>query len=531
MTHQTDVDVLIVGAGPTGLTLACLLASYGVSFRIIEKNKTITSHSKALGVQARTLELFEQLGLAEKAVALGHPAKGLDLRVNGKLKLSIDLQRYGEGLTEYPYVLILEQSKTEQLLLEKLQSNNKDVEWQTELVELQQHASFVTATVSHFEKINVIKAKYLVAADGAKSAVRTLLHLPFEGGTYENRFLLADVALTGNLTREHITICTSKEGFAGFFPMVGEDRFRVIGLMPDRVPEKADQEFELMKAEVRTQSKMDLQLSDPHWISTYKIHHRNVSHFREQRCFFAGDAAHIHSPAGAQGMNTGIQDSFNLAWKLWFVCSGWAHEKLLNTYHEERFPVAQKLIRTTDRVFGFVTNRSRFVSWLRLKLLPPVLRLLLKNEDFRRNAFTKISQIAIRYRKSSLTEQNFLSDGINKAGDRFCNPAPDGLFHAFVVGCPEAQESVAALLERYFRGQIHVHTLNKRVDTSTVLQAYGIFKDGVLLIRPDGYVGYCAEGLDMTALPRYLDRYFIPEDYRAQKEKEGKEAFPFESFI
>ncbi|WP_413289152.1 FAD-dependent monooxygenase [Bdellovibrio sp. HCB337] len=531
MTHQTDVDVLIVGAGPTGLTLACLLAQYGVSFKVIEKNRGITERSKALGVQARTLELFEQLGLAQKAVDLGHPAKGLDLMVNGKRKVNIDLQIYGKGMTEYPYILILEQSKTESLLLEKLQSLGRDVDWQTELVDLQQHASFVTASVSHYEKIDTIKARYLIAADGARSTIRTLLRLPFEGGTYENRFLLADVALEGPIHREHITVCSSREGFAGFFPMVGEGRFRVIGMLPDHVSEKADQDFELMKSEIRAQSKLNVQISDPRWISAYKIHHRNVVSFREQRCFFAGDAAHVHSPAGAQGMNTGIQDAFNLAWKLWFVTSGWAHDKLLDTYHEERFPVARALIRTTDRVFGFVTNRGGFVSWLRLKMMPLVLRLLLKNEDFRKNAFAKISQIAIRYRKSSLTEQNFLSEGMLRAGDRFCHPSPDGFFHAFVVGCPEAQESVAALLERYFRGQVHVHTLNKRLDTSTILQSFGIFKDGLILVRPDGYVGYCAEGLDMSALPRYLDRYFIPEDYRAQKEQGGKEAFPFESFI
>jgi len=531
MTHQTDVDVLIIGAGPTGLTMACLLAQFGVKFRIIDKNKGITTRSKALGVQARTLELFEQLGITEKAIAMGYPAKGMDMFVQGKRKAGISLDAFGRGITKYPFMLILEQCKTEKLLLDKLNSLGGEVEWQKELVELKQQVQSVTATLTHFEHIEEVRAKYLVAADGSKSTVRTLLKVPFMGGTYENRFLLGDIAIEGPISREHITLCLSDQGFAGFFPMIGEDRYRAIGILPDELKGTEDENAARVFSEIRKQSHLDLKISDPHWISSYKIHHRSVPHFQELNCFFAGDAAHVHSPAGAQGMNTGIQDSFNLAWKLQLVLHGQAQEKLLKTYHEERYPLAQKLIRTTDQIFSFVTNPNYFIRRLRLLMLPNTFRFLITNSHVRNFIFKLLSQTGIRYRKSSLSEQNFLSEADFKAGDRSCHVSTDGCFHAFILGEPRAQEQITIMLEKYFEGKIRVYTLNKSMDITAILQDFGITRDGLVLVRPDGYAAYCAEGLDGIALKKYLDRYFLSKDIQLQKDFEEKEGFPFESFI
>ena len=531
MTHQTDIDVLIVGAGPTGLTMACLLAQFGVKFKIIEKHSGITTRSKALGVQARTLELFKQLEISDKAVAQGYPAIGLDLVIQGKLKAHLELKDFGNDLTEFPYMLILEQCKTEQILLEKLQSLGEDVYWDRELLDIQHHPNSVTATFSYHERMEVINAKYIVAADGAHSTVRTLLHMPFEGGTYESRFMLADIAMEGPISREHITLCLSRKGFTGFFPMVGADRFRAIGLLPDNVPANADKEFEMMSAEIKRQAQMDLKISDPHWISTYKIHHRTVLKFKEQRCFFAGDAAHVHSPAGAQGMNTGIQDVFNLAWKLHFVLTGHATARLLDTYHAERFPIARKLIQTTDRAFGFITHKNSFLQELRLFLLPTVLKFLLKTRSFRTFVFRTVSQIGIRYRKSPLSEQRFLSEAEFKAGDRCWQSPHDGYFHAFIVGKPQEQEQMTEVLEKYLETRVHIQTLHKRIDITSILQCFGVSKDGIVLVRPDGYTAYCAEGLDVKSLERYLKRFFVPTDFKLQKGFEEKEGFPFETFI
>jgi 2-polyprenyl-6-methoxyphenol hydroxylase-like FAD-dependent oxidoreductase len=532
MTHPTDVDVLIVGAGPTGLTMACLLVQFGVTFRIIEKKITITEHSKALAVQARTLELFEQLDLTEKALAEGHPAEGLDLVAEGKLRASIDLRKYGRGMTKYPYVLILAQDKTEKILVDKLENFGKKIEWQRELVELTQHPDYVEAFVAGREKIETIRARYLVAADGARSAVRTFLHLPFEGGTYDSRFLLADIQVQGPLSRRHISLCLSKRGFAGFFPMYGVDRFRAIGLLPDDLPKAAEDNFEVIAEEIRKQSELPIEVSDPRWFSAYRLHHRCVKRFKEQRCFFAGDAAHIHSPAGGQGMNTGIQDAFNLAWKLSYVLSGKAQPKILETYHEERYPIARKLIHSTDQVFSFATNHRPFVRWYLLNLMPPILGLLSKSDFFRTKFFRLVSQIGIHYRESSLVQQGFPARGCLRAGDRFYQPgAQDGLFQAFLVGGQEAQKHTMDVLENFFENRIRLYTLDKRPDLHTILQSFGIYKDGLILVRPDGYVCFCSEGLDINQLLKYLNRFYYEKGSQVENRPDRKEVFPFESFF
>jgi 2-polyprenyl-6-methoxyphenol hydroxylase-like FAD-dependent oxidoreductase len=531
MTHQTDVDVLIVGAGPTGLTLACLLAKYGVKFKIIEKNKTITTRSKALAVQARTLELFEQLGIAKKAVEQGHAAEGLDLMVQGKLRATMDLRAFGAGLTKYPYVLILEQCKTEQLLLERLHASGSEVEWQKELVELQQHPNFVTATVQHLGNLETVRAKYLVAADGARSAVRTMLRLPFEGETYENHFLLADVAIRGEISRRHITLCLSQKGFAGFFPMYGTDRFRAIGILPERMWENVEKEFPAIAKKIEEQAQLPMTISDPLWISAYKLHHRSLERFKEQRCFFAGDAAHVHSPAGGQGMNTGIQDSFNLAWKLRWVLTGSAHESLLETYHEERFPIAKKLLRTTDQVFSFVTSRRAFLRFSRLYMLAPVIKIMTKGVRFRLFAFKTISQIGISYPQCKLSEQSFNSSAAHRAGDRLCAEVLDGGFQAYMVGGQEVQQDFSHLLQCYFEEKIKVYTLEKNPEVQAVLQSFGIDKDGLVLVRPDGYAAYCSDGFDSKALQSYLNRFFSPMHVYRKREFEKKEHLSFENFI
>lgn len=532
MTHPTDVDVLIVGAGPTGLTMACLLAQFGIKFRIIEKNKGLTERSKALAVQARTLELFEQLDLTEKAIEQGHPAEGLDLIVEGKPRVSIDLRKYGLGLTKYPYVLILAQDRTEKLLSDKLESFGKKVEWQRELVELVQRPEFVEAYVAGGERMETVRAKYLVAADGARSSVRTFLQLPFEGGTYENRFLLADIQVQGPISRRHVSLCLSERGFAGFFPMYGEDRFRAIGLLMDDLPKSEERTYELIVREINMQSELPLKISDPRWFSSYKLHHRCVNRFKEQRCFFAGDAAHVHSPAGGQGMNTGIQDAYNLAWKLSYVLSGKAHPKILETYHEERHPIARKLIHGTDQVFAFVTSQRPYVRWMRLHLLPSILNLMSKFDFFRSFVFKLVSQIGIQYRQSSLTQQCFSTAGALRSGDRFCQSGcQDGMFHAFLVGGQEAQKHAMDVLEKFFESRVKCHTLDKRPELHTILQSFGIYRDGLILVRPDGYVCYCGDALDINQLLKYLNRFYFEKGSRVENRPDRKEAFPFESFI
>jgi len=533
MTHPTDVDVLIVGAGPTGLTLACLLAQFGVNFKIIEKNSAITEHSNAIAIQARTLELLEQLDLAEIAIGQGYTADGLNLVARGKVRASFDLHEYGNGLTKYPFVLVLEQNKTEKLLVDKLESFGKKVEWQHELIDLAQHSDSVSVSIAQGMKITDLRAKYIVAADGAHSVVRSLLRLPFDGDSFENRFLLADVQIQGPISRQRISLCLSPSGFSAFFPMPGADRFRAISIWPSAASEKQEAgDSSFIASEIRTQAQLPLSISDLRWFSVYRTHHRNVRHFKEQRCFFAGDAAHVHSPAGGQGMNTGIQDAFNLAWKIFYVFSGRAQAKLLETYHDERFPVARNLIRILDKVFLMATDKRPAFRWFKLVLAPSFLKLASHFVAFRTRAFKLISQIGVQYYECSLNHQAFLTKGVLRAGDRFyLSGCPPGKFRAFMVGPPGTQEHAKNLLEKFFENEITFYTLDKRPDLHSILQTFGIHKDGFILIRPDGYVCYCSEGLDLNSLLNYLNRYFFEKGSYQETDRDQKEAFPFESFI
>jgi hypothetical protein len=313
--------------------------------------------------------------------------------------------------------------------------------------------------------------------------------------------------------------------------MYGQDRFRAIVILPEGMPDNTEKEFATIAKKIEEQAQVPMIISDPQWISTYKLHHRCVIHFKEQRCFFVGDSAYVHNPAGGQGMNTGIQDAFNLAWKLHWVLAGSAVEKLLETYHEERFPIARKLLRTTDQVFSFVTDRKALLRWSRLYMVPPVLSALTKSAGFRSYLFKLISQIGIGYRKSTLSKQSFYAEADLQAGDRLPIATLDGCFQAYMVGGQEAQLEITDLLEDYFQARIKIYTLYKKPDLYSVLHSFGIYKDGLVLVRPDGYVAFCTDDLDLNELRDYLNRFFLTKDSNRQKQLEKKQAFPFENFI
>lgn len=520
MTQSTDIDVLIVGAGPTGLTMACLLAQYGIQFRIVEKRPGTTDKSKALGVQARTLELFEQLEIADLAVAQGEPAKAVNFFMNGRRKIRLDINNLGDGLTRYPYMLVLEQSKTEKLLDDRLRELHGQVEWQTELIDLQQGKNCVKLSLCHFGKVETVKARYVVAADGPHSIVRSTLQVPFVGGTYEHRYLLVDAVVEGNLPTGEFSVCFSKEGFAAFFPFQTSSHFRALAELSERRRDNEEPAFEEVARDVKRESAMKIQMSDPEWISTYKLHHRCVQKFQAQRCFFAGDAAHVHSPLGAQGMNTGIQDAFNLAWKLSWVLNGFAHESLLQTYHAERAPVARRLIRTTDQLFKFVVERETAVQWIRLHIFPYFMQGLFRLRSWRQWVFKMISQTHISYPPHGLNHQAVHHRAECRAGQRFphlllngdikvdCN---DGKFHAFASGSTEDRYLVQKILSEFLGPQVLLHTLERGAEMPAILAAFGLQKEGLILLRPDQYVMYVSDVLDPAHLMNHLRIHFHPQ--------------------
>jgi len=418
--EKIKTDVVIVGAGPTGLSLACQLVRYGVDFVVVEKNETVTPYSKAIGVQARTLEIYEQMGLGQRAVDLGTIAKRGRLIVGGEVRGEIDFSSLGEGLSPYPFVLMLEQSKNERLLYDYLQSRGKEVLWKTELETISQAEAGITAQVKLADGTSqAIEAKYLAACDGAKSPVRHALGLEFSGSTFERMFYVADAQVEWELGHDALNICLSKETFVVFFPLKGEKRYRIVGVFPEEFSkEEGDVLYEEIEARVRGEVKIELDIHDVQWFSTYKVHTRHVSRFSEGRCFLAGDAAHIHSPAGAQGMNTGIQDGYNLAWKLAMVLKRQAGEKLLATYNEERLENAKHLLKTTDRLFQFAASPEWFIEFLRINVFPHVANFVLGLDTFRQFFFPLLSQTGINYRRASLSRHAGDEGFKVKAGDR-----------------------------------------------------------------------------------------------------------------
>jgi 2-polyprenyl-6-methoxyphenol hydroxylase-like FAD-dependent oxidoreductase len=526
---QPSTSVLIVGAGPTGLMMACQLQRFGISFRIIEKNAGPTTQSRALAIQARSLELFAQMGIAQKATQQGKPAHAVNYVTRGQISQKISLEGHGDGLTAFPYLLILDQSRTEQLLIDTLKTAGRSVEWQTELVSFREDRHGVLAMVKQPDGTEeTIQAQWLVGADGARSVVRHQLGIPFEGQTHTSSLFVLDCKVDLPFDENEAYIAFSDTSFAAFFPMT-EGRCRVISILPEDLPEDQPVTFEAVAAGFAARMQIDVQLSDPRWISAYRSHHRHVATFRKDHCFLAGDAAHIHSPVGAQGMNTGLQDAYNLAWKLAFVISGQALPDLLDTYNEERIPIARSLVWTTDRVFGLTLSKNPILRFWIMSVAPRMLALILKQPTLARFVFKTISQIGIHYRASRLSSEASQGHFLNQApqpGDRLPfvkfqdsgqrvniqDKVKQAAFHLFLFPGPQVT-SQAKMLEnglRSFNDSIVVETILLTPDTAILYETLGIQHGGCYLVRPDLYIAYRSATLNVEHLERYLTRFLIP---------------------
>jgi 2-polyprenyl-6-methoxyphenol hydroxylase-like FAD-dependent oxidoreductase len=530
MSYPIDnpCDVLIVGAGPTGLMLACQLERFGIPYRIIEKNSGPTTQSRALAIQARSLELFAQMGIAQKAVEQGKRAKAVNYVARGRLAQRISLEGHGEALTAFPYLLILDQSRTERLLIDILDQHDHAVEWQTELVALTENSDGVVATLKRADGTHErVQAAWLVGADGAKSVVRQILAIPFGGKTYKYSLFVLDCVVDLPFKDDEGYIAFSDTSFAAFFPMT-EGRCRVISMLPEELSDKEQITFADVAQDFAERMQMDVKLSDPKWLSVYHSHHRYVATFRQGRCFLAGDAAHIHSPVGAQGMNTGLQDAHNLAWKLAMVISGQAGRNVLETYNEERLPIAKRLVRTTDRVFSLTLNTNPLARFWIMYVAPKALALVLNEKHLARFAFTTISQIGIRYRTSSLSRNASLGAFPRHApqpGDRLPyvlfheqekkvniqDKLKEPAFHLFVFPGIQTETEAQALQNAAdaFDGAIVVETIPLTAATKPLYETLGVQHGGCYLVRPDMYIAYRSAALNAEHFEHYLERFLI----------------------
>src|SRR4051812_43517256 len=416
-----DTDVLIVGAGPTGLMLANQLARRGVRHLLIDRHSGPARETRALGVQARTLEIYQKLGIIGRALELGKPGKGANIWANGVRMGHVSLGDAGRETTPFPYILILGQDDNERIMGERLHALGSAVRWNTELVALEQRADRVVATLKMPDgTTRTLEAAWVAGCDGAHSAVRELNAIRFPGAPYEQVFFVADVEMTGTMVPDEVNVYLWKTGFHLFFPMRGADHWRIVGILPKELRGSDKVAFDAVVPSIRGEAGSALAFKSCSWFSTYRIHHRAAAEFCKGRCFVLGDAAHIHSPVGAQGMNTGLQDAYNLAWKLALVVSGSAGAALLGSYEAERIPVAERLLSTTDRAFSLVVSDSRLAGWFRTRLVPKILARAMGLARIQRLAFLTISQTGIRYPNSPLSETLPGLPGAGpRAGDRF----------------------------------------------------------------------------------------------------------------
>jgi 2-polyprenyl-6-methoxyphenol hydroxylase-like FAD-dependent oxidoreductase len=509
-TIQTDV--LIVGAGSTGLALACQFVRYGIDFVLIEKREGVTAYSKALGVHARTLEIYEQLGLSQQAVEKGAIATKARLLKRGEVRAQLDLSNLGTGLTAYPYVLFFEQSKNEQLLYDYLKRNGKIVHWQTELICFLQTNEKVIAQVQTTDgALQPIEAKYLVGCDGPKSPVRHKLGLEFAGSTFERLFYVADAKIDWKLPHDALQVCLTKKSLLVFFPLKGENRYRIVGTFPEEFSkDEGDVLYAEIEQRIQAEAEFELYVHDVEWFSTYKVHSRHVSQFSQGRCFLAGDAAHVHTPVGAQGMNTGIQDGYNLAWKLALVLNGKASTAILDTYNEERLENAKRLLQTTDRAFDVAAGSNGLMVFLRTSVLPVVFPYLIRLAPVKHFLFPLISQIGIHYRHSSLSQHADDRQFKVKAGDRMPYVQVEGQsiyeklhqskFHLLMFSnTPSDIDALKAELESWDTAflDFNIFPLDPEV-----VKVFGVNQSFSVLLRPDNYIAY------LSIAPNRVKTYF-----------------------
>ncbi len=501
---EKQTDVLIVGAGPTGLVLALWLTRLGIRVRIIDKTSEPGTTSRALAVQARTLELYRQIGLADAVVSRGRKMTAINLWKAGHQVAHVVFGEMGRNLSPFPYALIYPQDEHERLLIDRLGEGGVTVERQTELVAFEETTEGVRARVKRVDgDTTTCEAAYLAGCDGARSAVREGLEIGFPGGTYNHLFYVADVDARGAVMNGELHGAFDTADFLIVFPLKDERRARLIGTVRTDAPQQ-DSHLSWDDVSQSVIERMRIEVLQVHWFSTYRVHHRVADRFRKGRAFLLGDAAHIHSPVGGQGMNTGIGDAVNLAWKIADVVHGRADAALLDSYEPERMAFARRLVATTDRAFTGVTSDGPIARRVRLHVVPALAPEVFSFRAARRFMFRTISQIAIQYRGSSLSEGRA---GAVHGGDRLpwvpaakdrdnFAPLTSLTWQVHVYG-DTAPEIEAVCRER----ELPLHVFPWRQEMSRA----GLQRNAVYLVRPDGYVALAHASGGGKSIIDYLD--------------------------
>ncbi len=499
-------DVLICGAGPTGLMLALRLARAGVRLRIVDPAAEPGTTSRALVVHARTLEFYRQMGIAEAFLRESLPFTSANFWVRGRHMARAVIGDMGKGISPFPFMVVCPQDRHERFLIAQLERAGLRVERGVEVAAFEQSEDGVTARLTHADgREEAQEASFLAGCDGAHSRVREVLGVGFPGGTYNRVFYVADVEATGPVMNNELHVALDDADFMAVFPLLGGRTARFVGSIEAA---SEDERTALRWKDVSDAAvkRLGVTVERVNWFSTYRVHHRVAGHFRKGRAFLLGDAGHIHSPVGGQGMNTGLGDAVNLAWKIASVVHGRSGMALLETYEPERVAFANRLVNTTDRAFVVVSSDTPLARFTRIRLTPVFVPFLLRFAAWRRFAFRTVSQTAISYRGSRLSAGQV---GAVSGGDRLPwvelpagtpfpdNFAPlDGLaWQAHVYGRP-----ARGLVDECRELGLPLHEFA----WDAAMARAGLTRDALYLIRPDGHVGLADAAGDPGVVARYL---------------------------
>ncbi|MCX2933330.1 FAD-dependent monooxygenase [Mycobacterium sp. CVI_P3] len=551
-----DLGVLIVGAGPTGLLLANELARHGITPRIVDREPEPATTSRALVVQPRTLEIFDDIGVIAPVLAAGEPASNLTIT------FADDIFEWGfSGLltgprnsTAYPELRTLSQHHTERILTEHLATFGIEVERGRALMDLTQDDETVLASVRHGDgSTESVRCRWVIGCDGAHSAVRQAAGIPFAGSTYRDEFIMADAELDWKLPHGGLYAFPSPAGIFAAFSMPGENRYRIFGNFPPG-PQGPSAEYS-EPTHTEFQDMVDERVPFPatvikeHWVTRYRVHSRVAPRYRDGRVFLAGDAAHVHSPAGAQGMNTGIQDAYNLGWKLAMVERGLAEQSLLDSYQAERHPVGEQLLMTTDRLFSVFGGHKPLARLARGRVAPLLFRRVLNRAWIRRRFVGLLAQLRLHYPDSPLNaEDGWGWHAAPAPGDRardaevLIDGRPGRLHHVFrgtehvvllFAGLDDDARPAVELcrmadqLEQSYPGMVKARVVSAERfadhhaalgdPTRSAHRQYGVDVPSAFVVRPDEYIGYRGRPVELDRLVADLDRRLVAQHLSDQK--------------
>jgi 2-polyprenyl-6-methoxyphenol hydroxylase-like FAD-dependent oxidoreductase len=470
--NANDIDVLIVGAGPVGLFLANECARRNVRWRLIEEHAAQSEHSKALAIFPRTLEIFDMAGVVgaflEKANRVTNVAVETHDRTLARMKFEPDE-------SPYSFVAMVPQDVTEKLLVEELRRKGGSVEYESKFISAEQNGGGVDTALEHRGESLKVRASVLVGCDGAHSAVRHQLNLPFEGAEYQGSFLLADVETNTELPADELQLCPNEFGPVAIFPMSATRR-RIIATIEKTEGDAPS--LDLVRSILAQRAPRGIEARTLNWSTYFRIHHRQVARLREGRVFIAGDAAHIHSPFGGQGMNTGLHDAWNLVWKLDLFLKGAGNERLLDSYSSERLPVIKNVIETTDVLTRVMSTPNKLVQTLRDVVIPMVSRLA----PFQHAFVQRLSELGIAYPKSPILEgpgKRYFDESLRGGA---------GILSRFVLLLGSEEEaSIKEEAQKFIESFPQVVELRHSE------------RRGVTLIRPDGYIAFSSRDCNSEA--------------------------------